>query len=65
MKRCWEFLDLTSRSFAAVIHELDGDLSRVVRVVFLYNRLATLTPSARRWPSFTSSCAASTQSKTT
>ena len=31
MKRCWHYLDATSRSFAAVIHELDGDLSRVVR----------------------------------
>jgi hypothetical protein len=31
MKRCWEFLDQTSRSFAAVIKELDGDLARVVR----------------------------------
>ena len=30
MKRCWEFLDRTSRSFAAVIKELDGDLARVV-----------------------------------
>jgi hypothetical protein len=30
MKRCWEFLDLTSRSFAAVIKELDGDLARTV-----------------------------------
>lgn len=30
MRKCWAFLDATSRSFAAVIHELDGDLSRVV-----------------------------------
>ncbi len=30
MKRCWEFLDQTSRSFAAVIKELDGELARVV-----------------------------------
>src|SRR5258706_10470274 len=30
MKRCWAFLDRTSRSFAAVIKELDGDLARVV-----------------------------------
>jgi len=30
MKKCWEMLDLTSRSFAAVIKELEGDLSRVV-----------------------------------
>jgi farnesyl-diphosphate farnesyltransferase len=31
MKKCWEFLDKTSRSFAMVIKELDGDLARVVR----------------------------------
>jgi farnesyl-diphosphate farnesyltransferase len=30
MKKCWGYLDLTSRSFAAVIKELEGDLSRVV-----------------------------------
>ncbi|EEB99568.1 hypothetical protein MPER_00731, partial [Moniliophthora perniciosa FA553] len=28
MRRCWEFLDMTSRSFSAVIKELDGDLAR-------------------------------------
>ncbi|BGP36769.1 bifunctional farnesyl-diphosphate farnesyltransferase/squalene synthase [Rhodotorula kratochvilovae] len=38
MKRCWEFLDATSRSFAAVIHELDGDLSRVVALFYLILR---------------------------
>ena len=31
MKRCWHFLDMTSRSFSAVIKELDGDLARMVR----------------------------------
>jgi hypothetical protein len=30
MRRCWELLDFTSRSFASVIKELDGDLGRVV-----------------------------------
>lgn len=30
MRRCWEFLDMTSRSFSAVIKELDGDLARTV-----------------------------------
>ena len=30
MRRCWEFLDLTSRSFSGVIKELEGDLARVV-----------------------------------
>jgi farnesyl-diphosphate farnesyltransferase len=32
MRRCWELLDLSSRSFAAVIKEVDGDLARVVSV---------------------------------
>ncbi|KAF8886382.1 squalene synthase [Infundibulicybe gibba] len=32
MRRCWEFLDQTSRSFSAVIKELDGDLARTVGV---------------------------------
>lgn len=31
MRRCWEFLDLTSRSFSAVIKEVEGDLARTVR----------------------------------
>ncbi|KAI0262355.1 squalene synthase [Gloeopeniophorella convolvens] len=30
MRRCWELLDHSSRSFAAVIKELDGDLARVL-----------------------------------
>jgi farnesyl-diphosphate farnesyltransferase len=30
MRRCWDFLDMTSRSFSAVIKELDGDLARTV-----------------------------------
>lgn len=34
MRRCWDFLDLTSRSFAAVIKELDGDLARTVCFFF-------------------------------
>jgi len=29
-RRCWELLDITSRSFSAVIKELDGDLARTV-----------------------------------
>ena len=33
MRRCWHFLDLTSRSFSAVIKELDGDLARTVCVL--------------------------------
>ena len=30
MRRCWAFLDLTSRSFSTIIKELDGDLARTV-----------------------------------
>lgn len=36
MRRCWELLDLTSRSFSAVIKELDGELARVVRAFELF-----------------------------
>jgi len=32
MRKCWDFLDKTSRSFAAVIKELEGDLARTVSV---------------------------------
>ena len=31
MRKCWEFLDFTSRSFSIVIKEVDGELARVVR----------------------------------
>ena len=46
MKRCWYFLDQTSRSFAAVIKELDGDLARTVRIR-LIGRCPTCFQSAR------------------
>ncbi|KAF9236086.1 squalene synthase [Melanogaster broomeanus] len=35
MRCCWSFLDLTSRSFAAVIKELDGDLARTICIYYL------------------------------
>jgi len=35
MRRCWEFLDMTSRSFASVIKELDGDLARATGLFYL------------------------------
>jgi len=38
MRRCWEFLDMTSRSFAAVIKELDGELARVICLFYLVLR---------------------------
>ena len=46
MRRCWEFLDMTSRSFAAVIKELDGDLARVVSSFFCLPS-SPLYPKAR------------------
>lgn len=38
MKACWKFLDQTSRSFSAVIKELDGELSRIVCIFYLVLR---------------------------
>ncbi|KAG6331798.1 hypothetical protein ID866_7291 [Astraeus odoratus] len=38
MRRCWKFLDMTSRSFAAVIKELDGDLARTICMYYLVLR---------------------------
>lgn len=38
MRRCWELLDLTSRSFAAVIKELEGELCRVICLFYLVLR---------------------------
>ncbi|KAJ3750130.1 squalene synthase [Lentinula detonsa] len=38
MRRCWEFLDMTSRSFAAVIKEVEGDLARTICMFYLVLR---------------------------
>ncbi|KAF8584247.1 farnesyl-diphosphate farnesyltransferase [Ramaria rubella] len=38
MRRCWEFLDMTSRSFSPVIKELDGDLARTICLFYLVLR---------------------------
>ncbi|PWZ00044.1 farnesyl-diphosphate farnesyltransferase [Testicularia cyperi] len=38
MRDCWTFLDKTSRSFAAVIKELKGELSRVICLFYLILR---------------------------
>ncbi|THH16848.1 hypothetical protein EW146_g3856 [Bondarzewia mesenterica] len=38
MRRCWELLDLTSRSFSAVIKELDGDLARTICLFYIVLR---------------------------
>ncbi|SPO40951.1 probable Farnesyl-diphosphate farnesyltransferase [Pseudozyma flocculosa] len=38
MQECWTFLDQTSRSFAAVIKELKGELSRVICIFYLVLR---------------------------
>ena len=37
MRKCWEYLDLTSRSFSAVIKELDGDLARTVCDLLIFH----------------------------
>jgi farnesyl-diphosphate farnesyltransferase len=47
MRRCWDLLDLTSRSFAAVIKELDGDLARVVSLPSLFRRSTYFLRSSR------------------
>ncbi|KAI0825646.1 squalene synthase [Irpex lacteus] len=38
MRRCWHFLDMTSRSFSSVIKQLDGELARVVCLYYLVLR---------------------------
>ncbi|EJD41437.1 farnesyl-diphosphate farnesyltransferase [Auricularia subglabra TFB-10046 SS5] len=38
MRKCWKYLDDTSRSFSAVIKELDGDLARVICLFYLVLR---------------------------
>ncbi|KAJ7093059.1 farnesyl-diphosphate farnesyltransferase [Mycena epipterygia] len=38
MRRCWDFLDMTSRSFSTVVKQLDGDLARVVCLFYLVLR---------------------------
>jgi len=44
MRTCWKFLDLTSRSFSAVIKELEGDLARTVSdIPFLWISLDAYT----------------------
>lgn len=35
MRECWGYLDLTSRSFAAVVKELKGEMVRVVCLFYL------------------------------
>lgn len=53
MRRCWEFLDQTSRSFSGVIKELEGDLARVVSAklsLYAGSRARTSFPGIRHWP---------------
>ncbi|KAI0364708.1 squalene synthase [Pilatotrama ljubarskyi] len=38
MRRCWAFLDETSRSFSGVIKELEGDLARLICLFYLVLR---------------------------
>jgi hypothetical protein len=67
MRRCWDFLDQTSRSFSAVIKELDGDLARTVNaIVFECNSSPKCHfTSLSRSACFTSSSVVLTQSKMT
>jgi hypothetical protein len=45
MRRCWELLDHSSRSFSAVIKELDGELARVVSLFSLQPPSHTPSPN--------------------
>ena len=65
MKRCWELLDKTSRSFSSVIKELDGDLARVVSGEELNCTNSLTVPVVERSAYFISCCVAWTQSRTT
>ncbi|WRT65847.1 farnesyl-diphosphate farnesyltransferase [Kwoniella shivajii] len=38
MKKCYEYLDFTSRSFSRVIKELEGDLARTITLFYLVLR---------------------------
>ncbi|KAH7099749.1 isoprenoid synthase domain-containing protein [Auriculariales sp. MPI-PUGE-AT-0066] len=38
MKKCWMFLDMTSRSFTTVVKELNGELVRVIALFYLVLR---------------------------
>ncbi|KAH8104129.1 squalene synthase [Cristinia sonorae] len=38
MKKCWHFLDLTSRSFSGVVKQLEGDMARVICLYYLVLR---------------------------
>ncbi|KAI0041831.1 farnesyl-diphosphate farnesyltransferase [Auriscalpium vulgare] len=38
MRKCWELLDHSSRSFASVIKEVDGDLARVICLFYIVLR---------------------------
>ena len=69
MRRCWQLLDMTSRSFSVVIKELEGDLARAVRirvvvVVVVVVSLVSFFFAYRRFASSTSCCAVWTLSRT-
>ena len=72
MRRCWEFLDMTGRSFSAVTKELDGDLARVVRLIYFFIHLLSGLSNrqadeidVKRYVYSTSSCEGWTRSRTT
>jgi hypothetical protein len=66
MRRCWEFLDMTSRSFSVVIKELEGDLARAVRmrVVVVVLLVSFFLVACHRFASSTLCCGVWTPSRT-
>lgn len=44
MRKCWFFLDGTSRSFAAVIKQLEDELARVVRFAYRLLKRSLTSP---------------------
>ncbi|KAF8574114.1 farnesyl-diphosphate farnesyltransferase [Ramaria rubella] len=38
MRRCWEFLDMTSTTFSAVTKQLEGDMGKVICIFYLVLR---------------------------
>ena len=56
MRRCWDFLDLTSRSFSGVVKELEGDLARVVSFCSLFRLVRPTSRSGHAQYGWEESC---------
>jgi hypothetical protein len=65
MRRCWELLDHSSRSFSGVIKQLDGDLARIVSLHSCPSPPTPLLTLEIRYAYSTSSSAALIPSKMT